>query len=71
MRAYDLLVSSGYPSMAEATHLVEDRNIAGSLRFSSKDIRRAYKLYGNQPAYVHGKMAKKCKSVVVYQNFMI
>jgi hypothetical protein len=28
-RAYELLCTSGYPSMAEAAHLVEDGNISG------------------------------------------
>jgi hypothetical protein len=58
-RAYDLLHTSGYPSMSEAIDLVEDGNICGMPTLTREDIRRAYEIYGSPPEYVRGKMMKK------------
>lgn len=55
-RAYELLRASGYPSMAEAVHLVEDGNISGMPALTREDIRRAYDIYGSPPEFLHGKM---------------
>jgi hypothetical protein len=59
-RAYELLHMSGFSSYNEAIHLVQDgSNITGLLGLTTKDVCRAYKLYGQHPAYVRGKTAKK------------
>jgi hypothetical protein len=42
-RAYELLHMSGYPSITEAIHLVEDGNLAYMPALIREDIKRAYK----------------------------
>ena len=58
-QAYELLHTSGFPSVGEAIHLIQDGNITGLPSLTTKDLRRAYDLYGTPPAYVRGKMTKK------------
>ncbi len=58
-RAYELLRTSGYPSMTEAMHLAEDGNISGMPALTREDIRRAYEIYGSPPEFERGKMTKK------------
>ncbi len=58
-RAYELLRTSGYPSMAEAIHLVEDGNITDMPTLTREDVRQAYEMYGSPPEFVRGKMTKK------------
>ncbi len=58
-RAYELLRTSGYPSMVEAIHLVEDGNITDMPTLTREDVRRAYEMYGSPPEFVRGKMTKK------------
>ncbi len=71
-RAYDLLCTSGYPSMSEAVHLVEDGNISGMPTLTREDIRRAYEIYGGPPEYVHGKMTKKKVSrTIIDEDLML
>ncbi len=41
-RSYELLRTSGYPSMAEALHLVEDGNVSRMPASTCEDIHRAY-----------------------------
>lgn len=41
-RAYELLRTSGYPSMEEVGHLVEDGNISGMPVITREDVRRTY-----------------------------
>ncbi len=55
----ELLRTSGSPSYNEAVHLVEDGNITGLPGLTAEDVRRAYELYGQHPAYVRGKTVKK------------
>jgi hypothetical protein len=71
-RAYDLLRTSGYPSMSEAVHLVEDGNIRGMPILTKEDIRRVYKIYGSPPEYEYGKMMKKKVSqAIMDENLML
>lgn len=57
--AYDLLKNTGYPSVEELIHLIEDGNILELPHLSRADIKRAYDLYGMPVEYVRGKMTKK------------
>jgi len=57
--AYDLARTSGYPSVHELIHLVEDGNIVGLPSITREDVLRAYDLFGIPTAYVRGKMTKK------------
>ncbi len=71
-RAYELLRTSGDPSMAEAVHLVEDGNISSMPALTCEDIRRAYEIYGSPPEFVHGKMTKKKVSwAIVDEDLML
>jgi hypothetical protein len=58
-QAYEQLHTSGYPSMAEAVHLVEDGNTSGMLALTREDVSRTYEIYGSPPEFVCGKMTKK------------
>ena len=58
-QAYELLRTSGFPSVGKAIHLLQDGNITGLPALTAEDLRRVYELYGTPPAYVRGKMTKK------------
>ncbi len=52
-KAYDLVRASGFPSLGEVIHLVEDGNIVNMPALTRDDVLRAYKLYGTpQHTYV-------------------
>jgi hypothetical protein len=55
----ELLRTSSFPSYNEAVHLVEDGNITGLPGLTAEDVRRAYELYAQHPAYLRGKTVKK------------
>jgi hypothetical protein len=57
--AYELLRSSGYPSMSKAAHLISDRNVWGLPMLMKGDLERAYQIYGEHPEYVRGQMVRK------------
>jgi hypothetical protein len=57
--AYDFLKNSGYPSLSEAVHLLNDGNVRGGPQLLRGDVERAYKIYGTHPEYVRGKMTRK------------
>jgi hypothetical protein len=44
--AYDLVRRSGFPSMQEAIHLVQDGNMTHMPSITSDDIRRAFDIFG-------------------------
>ena len=70
--AYDLLRTSGYPSIGEAVHLIQDGNITGMPTITVDDLRRAYDIYGTPPEYVRGKMTKrKVSRAIVDQNIIM
>ena len=58
-KAYELAHISGFPSMSELIHLIEDGNIVGMPVLTREDVLRAYELYGTPPAYVRGKLTKR------------
>jgi hypothetical protein len=57
--AYAFLKNSGYASESEAAHLLTDGNVRGIPMLMRSDIERAYKIYGQYPEYVQGKLTKK------------
>jgi hypothetical protein len=57
--AHEFLRNSGYPSVGEATHLLMDGNVKGVPLLMRSDIERAYKIYGQHPEYVRGKLTKR------------
>jgi hypothetical protein len=70
-QAYEFLRTSGFPSLSEAIHLVEDGNIAGMPALTGADVRKAYELFGTPPAYVRGKMTKRKVSRAVINDSLI
>ena len=48
-QAYELLRTSGYPSIGEAIHIIQDGNITDMPTITVEDLRRAYELYGTPP----------------------
>ncbi len=71
-RAYDLLCTSGHPSMSEAVHLVEDGNVRGMPILTPEDICRVYKIYRSPLEYIRGKMMKKKVSqAIMDENLML
>ena len=57
--AYEFIRNCGYPSPVEAQCLLKDGNSKGIPLLMSGDIKRAYKIYGQHPEYVKGKLVKK------------
>ena len=71
-RAYDLARASGYPSMNELIHLIEDGNIVGMPALTREDVLRANDLFGTPPAYVRGKMTKRpIKREVIEESLLM
>jgi hypothetical protein len=44
--AYEIIRNCGYPSQAEAIHLIHDGNFTHMPMLTAEDIKRAYELYG-------------------------
>ena len=63
---------SGYSSVSELIHLIEDGNITGMPALTCEDALCAYDLFGTPPAYVQGKMTKRqiCRAVIEESLFM-
>jgi len=57
--AYEFIHNCGYPSTVEAQRLLKDGNVKGIPLLMSGDIERAYRIYGQHPEYVKGKLVKK------------
>jgi hypothetical protein len=57
--AYEFIRNCGYPSPVEAQRLLKDGNVKGIPLLVGGDIERAYKIYGQHPEYVKGKLVKK------------
>jgi hypothetical protein len=68
---YEFLKKSGYPSMEEAIHLIEDGNIFGMPSLTRDDVKRAYEIYGLAPEYVRGKMTKQVVSRVSIDDNLV
>ena len=70
--AYELARVSGFPSMNELVHLVENGNIIGMPALTREDVLRACKLYGTPPAYVRGHMTKRpIKREVIVESLVL
>jgi hypothetical protein len=54
--AHKFLKNSGYPSLSEAVHLLNDGNVRGGPQLLYADVEWAYRIYGAHPEYIHGKM---------------
>ena len=48
-QAYKLLCTSGYPSIGEPIHLIQDGNIVDLPNITVEDLRRAYEIFGTPP----------------------
>ena len=60
--------NSGYPSVAKLISLLEDGNVLNMPGITCADIHRAYKIYGEPEAYVHGKMTHKKLSHIHFRE---
>jgi hypothetical protein len=56
--AHEFVRNCGYPSPAEAVHIIRDGNVRGVPLLMQEDVERAYKIYGQHPEYVKGKLVK-------------
>ena len=71
-KAYELARISGFPSMNELVHLVEDGYIVGMPALTCNNVLRAYDLYRTPPAYICGKLTKKLiKHAVIDASLMM
>jgi hypothetical protein len=57
--AHEFVRNCGYPSLAEAVHIICDGNVRGVSLLMQEDVERAYKIYGQHPEYVKGKLVKR------------
>jgi hypothetical protein len=57
-QAQEFIKASGYASEKEAAHMVNDGNITG-VPITSKDVHRAFDIYGRSAAAVRGKTTRK------------
>jgi hypothetical protein len=69
--AHVFLRMSGYPSIQEAIHLIQDGNIANMPLLTAEDVKRAFELYGELVGSVDGKMTKRKVNRVVYDDDLI
>jgi hypothetical protein len=60
--AHEFLKNSWFPSLREAVHLLMDDNVRGVPMLMQANLERAYKIYGEHPAYVRGKLTRKIVS---------
>ena len=65
-KAQEFLHNSGYPSLKEALHLINDGNIKGDMGITAQDIHRAMAINGPAPSAVRGKMTNR----KAQQNFV-
>ena len=70
-QAHELLKISGYPSLQEAIHLIQDGNIFNLPMLTAADIKRAYDMFGEPVGAVRGKMTRKKVSRAVYDDDLI
>ncbi len=57
--AYEFICNCGHPSPVEAQQLLKDGNVKGVPLLMGGDIERAYKIYGQHPESMKGKLIKK------------
>ena len=69
--AYEVIRNCGYPSIAEAIHLIQDGNLTHMPMLTAEDVRRAYDLYGEPVGSVQGKMTKRKISRSLYDDNLL
>lgn len=57
--AHEFIRNCGYPSPAEVVHIIRDGNVRGVPLLMQEDVERAYKIYGQHPEYIKGKLVKR------------
>jgi len=57
--AHKFIRNCGYPSPVEAVHIIRDGNVRGVPLLMQEDVEHAYKIYGQHPEYVKGKLVKR------------
>ena len=57
--AYEFICNCGHPSPVEAQQLLKDGIVKGIPLLMGGDIERAYKIYGQHPESMKGKLIKK------------
>ncbi len=57
--AHEFLKNSGYPSLSEAVHLLNDGNVQGGPQLLHADVEQVYWIYRAHPEYIRGKMTRK------------
>jgi hypothetical protein len=50
---------SGYPSLQEAIHIIQDRNMTHVPGIMAEDIKRAFEIFGEPVGSARGKMTRK------------
>ena len=56
--AWDLIKNAGYLSLKEAKELVQDNNLNG-IKLTTRDVERAFQLYGTPASYLKGRLTQK------------
>jgi len=56
--AHEFVCNCGNPSPVEAVHIIRDVNMRVVPLLMQEDVERAYKIYGQHPEYVKGKLVK-------------
>ncbi|MFN9982580.1 MAG: hypothetical protein ACK53Y_21815, partial [bacterium] len=70
-QAYELIRNSGFVSVQEAIHLLEEGNIANMPQLVAADFHRALELYSPPVEYVRGKTTRKRVSRAVVDDNLI
>jgi hypothetical protein len=69
--AYDFVHRSGYPSLQEAIHLVQDGNMTHMPGMTSDDINRAFDIFGEPVGSIRGKMTRRPANRAVYDDNLL
>jgi hypothetical protein len=69
--AYDFVRRSGYPSLQEAIHLVQDGNMTHMPGITSDDITRAFDIFGEPVGSVRGKMTRRPANRAIYDDNLL
>jgi len=69
--AYEIIRNCGYPSQAEAIHLMQDGNFTHMPMVTAEDVKRAYELYGEPVGSTRGKMVRQKQSRAIYDDDLI
>jgi hypothetical protein len=69
--AYEIIRNCGYPSQAEAIHLMQDGNFTHMPMVTAEDVKRAYELYGEPVGSTRGKLVRQKQSRAIYDDDLI